>query len=147
MQHTSTSEHQLVLLERHAGKPFARRDDVRMILEAAVAGKGAEALDRLSFLAKFLVRAHGIMTRIGRQGEGYDRLAAEFAVNMEEARTLLREFATGASGPSRPAFEARYLAMTPGALEEILILCRDLSWYKNWRIDHPDEPAWKEAQL
>ena len=146
MQPTSESDSLLALLERHAGRPFARRDDMKIILEAAVARGRAENLDRLSFLAKFLVRTHGIMKRIGRDGQGYDRLAAEFGENMESARRLLLDFLCHAPEPARRVMETRYLAMTPAALDEILVLLQDLSWFKNWRIDHPNDLAWKEGR-
>ena len=146
MQPTSESDSLLALLERHAGRPFARRDDMKIILGAAVARNRTEDLDRLSFLAKFLVRTHGIMKRIGRDGQGYDRLAAEFGENMEAARTLLLDFLRHAPEPARRMMETRYLAMTPAALGEILVLLQDLSWFKNWRIDHPNDPAWKEGR-
>jgi len=146
MQPTSESESLLAILERHAGKPFARRDDMKIILDAAVAWNRAEDLDRLSFLAKFLVRTHGIMKRIGRDGQGYDRLAAEFGENMESARALLLDFVRHAPEPARRVMETRYLAMTPAALEEVLVLMQDLSWFKNWRIDRPNDPAWKEGR-
>lgn len=145
MQPTSESDNLLALLERHAGRPFARRDDMKIILDAAVARNRAEDLDRLSFLAKFLVRTHGIMRRIGRDGQGYDRLTAEFGENMASARTLLQDLVRLAPEPARRAIETRYLAMTPAALEEVMVLYRDLSWFKNWRIDHPNDRAWKEG--
>jgi len=45
-------------------------------------------LEELSFFSKFLDRTYRIMTRIGRNGEGYDRLASEFSEAVAKTRDL-----------------------------------------------------------
>jgi hypothetical protein len=144
MHSRSSSDSLLALLERHAGKPFERREEMKTILDLAARHNRVEDLDRLSFLAKFIVRTHGIMRRIGREGEGYDRLSAEFGLNLESARALLMDFLRQAPEPVRTVIAERYCAMTPAALDEALVLFRDLARFKNWRIDNPNEQAWKE---
>jgi hypothetical protein len=130
-------------LERHSGRPFGRREDTGAILELAYRHGRERDLDRLSFLAKFLVRCMGIMKRIGRDGDGYDRLAAEFGASIEQTRTLLASLLLGAPPEVRNRLHNEYLAMTPGAMENMLAFLQDLSSFKNWRIDHPGTPAWE----
>jgi hypothetical protein len=134
----------LAALEEHAGRAFSRREDIGILLELAYQQRREPDLDRLSFLAKFLVRTLGIMKRIGRDGQGYDRLTAEFGENLEKARNLMSDLLQTAPEDVRGRLHAAYLEMTPAGMEHLLVCFQDLAAYKNWRIDHPGKPAWEE---
>jgi hypothetical protein len=133
----------LATLEQHSGKPFNRREDTGVILEMAYRQDREPDLDRLSFVAKFLVRSMGIMKRIGREGQGYDRLSVEFGTNIGEARKLLADLLLAAPPDLRSRLHHEYLEMTPRAMESMLAFLQDLSSFKNWRIDNPDDTAWE----
>ena len=75
------------------------------------------------------------MSRIGTNGEGYANLENEFLLSVGQMRTLLSELINGAPADVLPRLRADYLAMTPDALENLLALAHDVSWYKNWLID------------
>ena len=114
---------------------LTRRDDLGLLIELGARGGHQAMLEELSFYSKFLSRSHGIMNRIGRDGEGYDRLSSEFMNALERARSLLRTLAGGAPAPIRERMEGMYLELTPSSLEAMLALAYDLSWYKNWLLD------------
>jgi hypothetical protein len=134
----------LTALEAHAGRAFSRREDIGILLEVAYRQRREPDLDRLSFLAKFLVRTLGIMKRIGRDGQGYDRLIAEFGENLEKARNLMSDLLQTAPEDVRGRLQAVYLERTPAGMEHLLAWFQDLAAYKNWRIDHPGKAAWEE---
>jgi hypothetical protein len=117
-----------------AGK-LTRRSDLGVLLESGRVQPARDRLDELGFYSKFLCRTYAIMTRIGRNGEGYDRLAKEFSDAVAKTRGLLTSLTAESPGDVRERFTAAYLAMTQKGLEELLALCNDLSWYKNWLID------------
>ncbi|HTR99204.1 MAG TPA: hypothetical protein VML00_05585 [Bacteroidota bacterium] len=125
----------LLELDTLSGGSIKRRADLGILLECGRDGPGRKALDELSFFAKFLHRTHGIMARIGRDGEGFDRLLKEFTDASAKTTALLAQLLSGAPDDERRRLTATYLAMTPGALDNLLALCRDLSWYKNRLID------------
>ncbi len=110
-------------------------DDLAVVLETALQQNAESDLADLSFLAKFLHRTYGIMTRIGKDGEGYGRLAEEFGENLQKVVGHLHKLISVASPDVRHRFEREYLAMTPQSLNRLLALMYDLSWYKNWLID------------
>ena len=89
----------------------------------------------LSFHAKFLARASEVMKRIGRQGEGYDKLSAEFSAQMETARALLLHM-TEFTPAMKASFEDRFLGLTPPTLQNFLSFMQDISWIKNREIDN-----------
>jgi hypothetical protein len=132
----------LAVLDQLSQQRMLRRDDLAVLLEAAYCNGREGDLEQISFLGKFCVRAYRIMKRIGNEGEGYDRLSAEFSANLGKARTMLEKLIHCVPEPSRDALAGRYLAVTPAALEDLLELLQDVSWHKNWRIDHPGESPW-----
>jgi hypothetical protein len=124
----------LAQLDTLSGGRLQRRTDLAMLLDATP-GERRALLDDLSFQAKFAVRARTIMERIGRDGEGYDRLSEELGAAVTRMRDLLAGILGGMGEKDRTAFSSRYLEMTPGGLAELFVLCADLGWYKNWLND------------
>lgn len=130
---TAALLNELDALSRHK---LTHRDDLGLLLELAAHHRDSELLDSLSFLAKFVFRTYGILQRIGKDTEGYSNLEREFRENLEKGKSLLRSLLRAAPSDVRGHFETTYLRMQPRALEKLLALYYDLSWYKNWLIDN-----------
>ena len=126
-------------LDSFSGGKLTRRNDLGTLLHLAELHHQRELLQNLSFLAKFVSKTYGIMERIGSDGQGYDALATEFTSNLEKARSQAQRLIGFGSSDLRKKFDTTYFAMTPEALNNFLALLYDLSWYKNWQIDHPGE--------
>lgn len=127
----------LLSISSFSGGKLTHRKDLGMLIEIARRQKKDATLDELSFLAKFVSRAYGIMQRIGKDGEGYDRIAKQFSSNMENASGLAKSLLEGAPADVREYFTTTYFALTTTSMRNLLDLFYDLSWYKNWLIDHP----------
>jgi len=132
-QHTKDLLDKLTSLSNNA---LTCPDDLAIVMEMSLQRNAEPELADLSFLAKFLHRTHGIMTRIGKDGEGYGRLAEEFSNNLQKVIHLLRTFLSSAPPDVQGRFETEYLSMTPQCLNRLMALMYDLSWYKNWLIDN-----------
>ena len=137
MQRGSSTESLLASLDAFSGNKLTRRADLGILLENALHHGQEPMLHDLSFLAKFLSRAYGIMKRIGKDGEGYESVAKEFGQNLEKATALTRSLIEKAPPHIQKESSTTYLAMTAASLQNLLDLFYDLSWYKNWLIDHP----------
>jgi hypothetical protein len=122
-------------LTRFSGNKIARAHDLGILLEIGRREENQTLLDEVSFLAKFVGRIHKIMQRIGKEGEGYDTLSAEFAVNLEKVKESIRGLIRNVSLEEAERFERDYLTLSHEALRNLLSLLYDLEWYKNWRID------------
>jgi hypothetical protein len=122
-------------LDSMSGSRLRRRDDVGTLVELATRYGLSGTLEELVFLAKFISKSHTIMKRIGRDGEGYDRVSNEFTGSIQRAIELTRTLVQAAPDDVRSHFVARYLTLTAGGLEEFLALADDLRWYKNWLLD------------
>ena len=129
----------LQTLDKFSRGKLTRREDVGTLLEIAEIHGMRDQLTRLSFMAKFVSRVYGIMKRVGKDGEGYDKLAGEFRTNLEEAGVLTRLLVEKAPDAERKHFEASYFALTQDGLQNFLALLHDLAWYKNWQIDHGND--------
>ena len=133
---STTTTALLVTLDSASRGQLKRRGDLGILLDLGADPARAVALDDLAFRAKFLTRTFGIMQRIGREGNGYDRLESEFAVSMDVARRPRAYAPRRRPGRCpRPHDRRAYLAMTPDGLGNLLALLGDLMWYKNWLLD------------
>jgi hypothetical protein len=120
-------------IDAFSGHRLLRREDLGLLIDCAEQSGESGVLADLAFQAKFARKTRGIMERIGRDGEGYDRLARELSLAVDHVRKHLGAFVNRC--PELEPARARYLSMSPGALEELFSLMNDLSWYKNWLID------------
>jgi hypothetical protein len=123
-------------LQNFARERIHHPDDLASLIELSRLFRHDQELDDLTFLAKFLVNASAVMTRIGKNGEGYEKLAHEFAENLEKALTLIRLLVKEAPDDAKRRFTTGYFNMTPEAMERLMQLLHDISWLKNWNIDH-----------
>ena len=135
MELSTATDSLLSELDSFSGGKIKHRPDLGILLESGRTVPEREILDELGFYAKFLDRTYGIMTRIGREGDGYERLAHEFSGAIGKTRTLMSSLLAGAPGDVRERFAAMYLSMSRESLDNLLSLCHDLGWYKNWLID------------
>lgn len=126
-------------LDVYSQHKLTRKDDLGVLVELAHQFDAKWALHELSFTAKFISRTFGIMRRIGAQDKAYEGLSRQFAEQMEKAETLGRSLLQYAPAGTQEHFASAYYARSPGALERHLALLYDLSWYKNWLIDHRRE--------
>ncbi len=127
-------------LDQYSGSTLSNHKDLALLLGLAHSGPGTENLDRLAFLAKFAAKSRKIMERIGRNDQGYDKIATELTNALDEIQNLLGTLTAGATDEERLRFSQTYLAKTREGLASLFSLIADLAWYKNWTIDHRD---WK----
>ncbi len=123
-------------LTEFSGNKIARPHDLGILLEVGRSQEYHSLLDELSFLAKFVRRSYGIMRRIGRDGEGYEKVSAEFMSNLNTVRDRIRTLIGAGAGEESVRFEGEYLELSQSALDNLMSLLYDLEWYKNWNIDH-----------
>ena len=138
--HLSPSTSALVdALDAFSQHKLTRKNDLGILLELATQADAKTALQELSFTAKFISRTYGIMQRVGAKDRAYEGLSRQFAEQLERAETLGRSLLRQAPVGTQEAFASTYYARSPEALERHLALLYDLSWYKNWLIDHRTE--------
>lgn len=128
-------------LDSFSGGKLTRRNDLGTVIQLAEFHRQGTLLESLSFLAKFVSKTHGIMNRIGKDGQGYETLEAQFSENLTRAREQMQQLVNAGPPEIQKYFTEVYFAMTQDALQNLLELFYDLSWYKNWQIDHPVRSA------
>jgi hypothetical protein len=125
----------LSTLDTMASGTLTRREDLGILLELGMQPERRRSLSELSFCAKFIHRAHAILRRIGSDGEGYERMAKEFGANVERAVALIRMLVEDAPQSVLDRFSSTYFVLSKEGIENLLALCHDLAWLKNWQID------------
>jgi len=124
-------------LQAYSRQKLRRADDLASLIELSRLLNQSQVLDDLCFLSKFLVNTRSVMERVGREGEGYDKLSFQFAENLEKASTLVRLLVKEAPDQVKRHFSSVYFGMTPDGINSLMELFYDISWLKNWNIDHP----------
>ena len=126
----------IVSLRDFSRNKLRHADDLGALIEIAKLRNQAQVLEDLCFLSKFLVSTRNVMERIGREGEGYDKLSFQFAENLEKASTFIRLLIKEAPEDLKRHFTSTYFGMTSDGLSALMELLSDLRWLKNWNIDH-----------
>ncbi|MFN0156576.1 MAG: hypothetical protein ACKVRP_00725, partial [Bacteroidota bacterium] len=122
------STHELLsAIDMLSAHTLTRKNDLGTIIEQATQNNARQTLDELAFLAKFVVKAHGIMKRIGREAEGYAQLSSEFSANLEKATALTKTLISTASSNVQQHFDRTYFVSSLEGLQNLLALFHDLS--------------------
>lgn len=119
-----------------SGNTLQRAMDLGTLIELASLHSRQQVLDDLAFSAKFITKSFELMQRIGKDGNGYEKLAAEFTAQVTRSQELLRAMLVSSDAMTNANFSGNYLEMNTLTLENLMKLYHDLSWYKNYRIDH-----------
>ena len=122
-------------LELFSGGKLTRHRDMATLIGLAQRSQRDDLLADLSFHAKFVTGASRTLQRIGPEGTGAAALATEMQNGLEKVKTLAGTLLQDGTEAERSLFDETYFRLTPGALQDLLALCSDLGWYKNWLLD------------
>ncbi len=122
-------------IDTHSGNALIYKKDFGLLLELAIQHQLMPDLHQLGFLAKFIYKAVGILKRAGNTEKDTQMLAKEFQESIGKTKKLMKNFLSFAPSDVQSAFTQKFLDLTPEAFDRLLVLCKDLSWYKNYEID------------
>ncbi len=123
-------------LETLSGGKLTRHEDVAFLLDLARRTEQDHVLAELGFHAKFVTHASRAVRRVGSEKEETAAFSNELHKELETIKTLVTKVLAGGSDEDRARFESTYFQMTPHALQNLLGLCSDFRWYKNWLLDN-----------
>jgi len=135
----------LTELERYTDRTLNYPEVVGTLLELATEHGKTGTLEEAIFLAKFITKSAGVMSRIGADGEGYDKLAAEFQSNIQKASEHLKELFELAQEELKRQKIPFYFSLSQESLEHLMLLLVDLTTVKNWVLDGKPLPHWPAA--
>jgi hypothetical protein len=139
---------QVVLaLERMSGGRLTRQRDLEALIELSRRGDCGDVLADLSFHAKFVTNSSRTLQRVGPDTDTVQALSAEMQKGLETVKMLAGELLRHGSDEHRTVFEATYFRLTPEALHNLVALCYDLSWYKNWLLDSRPQNASRRSSI
>ncbi|HAL55965.1 MAG TPA: hypothetical protein DCP63_05705 [Bacteroidetes bacterium] len=122
-------------LERSSKRKLHYPDEVGRLIDLSREINAPKAFEDAIFQAKFLAKSYVVMKRIGREGQGYDRLAMEFQSSLEKTMALLKVIVEKSPGEFRKRFEESFFSLEQDALSNLMKLLVDLSAVKNWMLD------------
>ncbi len=92
-------------------------------------------LEDLVFIAKFLSKTYDLLRRIGPDGEGFQKISAEFQANLEKANTLVKTLVKESPDALKQNIVDKYLRLDQESMTAFMELMRELAWVKNWILD------------
>jgi len=131
-QHTKTL---LSAINDTSGKTLKRSMDLGTLIELAQQHSLQSQLDDLAFSSKFIAKSFDLMQRIGKDGNGYEKLSKEFSDQIQKAQGLIQQFLDHTDTMTRAHFSGNYLEMNTLTMQNLMQLFHDLGWYKNYQID------------
>ncbi len=133
------TEQFLEQLDRLSNNSLIHRNEVGVVLELSRRNKQQAPLAELAFGAKFCWNTYSMLKRIGPGAEGYEQVMSEFQQNAVETLSLLTVILRDATDDVRTLFEGKFFISTQESIQAQIELFRDISWIKNWTIDHRSE--------
>lgn len=131
-------------LERFSGRSLKYPNDIGSLVEAAGRNRKTDAFNEAVFLAKFVTKSLGVMKRIGIDGDGYEKLSAEFQASLRNVTSLLKDIVEGEPEEVLRSQTALFFNLTQESLDRLVLLLSDLAVVKNWMLDGkqiPQPPA------
>jgi hypothetical protein len=122
-------------LESFSGGKLTRHRDMATLIGLAQRSHRDDLLADLSFHAKFVTGTSRTLQRIGPEGTGAAALSTEMQNGLENVKTLASTLLQDGTEAERSKFDETYFRLTPESLQDLLALCSDLGWYKNWLLD------------
>ncbi len=118
-----------------SGKTLKRSLDLGTLLQIAEEHSTQGLLDDLAFSSKFIIKSFELMQRIGRDGNGYEKLSAEFTAQVTGSQAVLKQLLASSDTVTQSHFSSNYLEMNTLTMQNLMQLYHDLGWYKNYKID------------
>jgi hypothetical protein len=132
---TQSTRTLLSSINESSGKTLKRSLDLGTLLQIAEEHSKHSLLDDLAFSSKFIIKSFELMQRIGRDGNGYEKLSSEFTAQISKSQTVLRQLLESSDAATQAHFSGQYLEMNTLTMQNLMQLYHDLSWYKNYQID------------
>ena len=123
-------------LDEYSSRRLKNHEDLAQIIELAQTQRKQQVLDDIAFFAKSLWNTFNVMQRTGPAGEGYDKLSILFNENYEKVSTLIRTLVKEAPEDVKEHFKVKFFSLTHEGMSQMMNLVHDVSWLKNWEIDH-----------
>ena len=122
-------------IEQFAQRKFRYRLEIGLLIEAANSVSLRRVLDDILFHAKFLANAFNLLKRVGSDSPDTVKLSSEFQEGVEKVSTLLRTLIKESPKEMRDLFLKRFLSLSAESMNELLSLCTELSWMKNYSLE------------
>ncbi len=129
-----TDKNFLKEVEDYTGSLLLRKDDIKKIIEVAVAAKKVEEFEKLTFTAKYICG----MMRVVKNAPGIpevssiDQIKSDLNENMKKGIEQLKEIIASSNGDVKDYFEKIYFTLTTQSFSNLTQLFSDLDSVKKY---------------
>lgn len=132
-------------VEASSGRALNFPGEISQLIACADRFGMTEVFEDAAFHAKFVLRARDVILRVGKDGDGYDKLAAEHQAGLEKTTTLLRTLVKEAEDGVKQRFVKEFFPLDEESFSRLNGLLADLSRIKNWQVDGKPLP-WSRTE-
>lgn len=130
------ASHEFIRKVEQAGSTSLNyREELAFLHDLAQSNSLRAVFDEITFYAKFVVHAYGILNRVGSSGEETAKMSSEFESALAKVTGLIKEIVREAPEDEKLRFEKRFFSPSHESLAFLLKLLQDLSRIKNYMLD------------
>ncbi len=133
-------------LQKEYGRTLSFPEEVCFLIDQTNMHRLDQPFRDAIFHAKFATKTREVMSRIGHDGEGYDKLSSEFQTSVEKASTLLKTIVKESPEEHKQQLVRNFFSLDQSSFSRLMKLFEDLSWIKNWEVDGKSLPLVGESQ-
>ncbi|MFA6456278.1 MAG: hypothetical protein WCW40_05595 [Bacteroidota bacterium] len=130
-----TTKTLLSTIQQSTGKTLQRSLDLGALIELSETHSLQNTLNDLAFSSKFIVKSFELMKRIGKDGNGYEKISEEFSAQVQKSQQVIKQILDHADAITKSHFAGSYLEMNTLTMENLMQLYHDLSLFKNYQLD------------
>jgi hypothetical protein len=123
-------------VEQFARKSFLFSDEIALLVDLSEIHALKHSFDELIFQAKFVSRVHNMLERIGLTTHETAKLELEFKQGVKKVTTLIQAILEQAPESEMSSFSNRFLLPSQENFHSLLNFLQELSWVKNYILDH-----------
>jgi hypothetical protein len=120
-----------IYAKRKPNYPVEVGELLQIVMQTGLVGE----FEGLIFQAKFLVRTHEIMNRIGPGMDGFEKLSTEFRSSVKKSIDFLNMLVERAPSDVAQKLTDMFIVMETDSFSRLMKLFSDLSWIKRWQVD------------
>lgn len=124
-------------VEKLSGQVLRTKEDLRLILESAISRQMLDELNDLAFQAKYVTGLQKVIKKreAAIDEDYFKKVGEEFHSSYQKIKSLIQTIFQNSSAFVNDIFAEKYFQLTQSSLQNLNMLCEDLSYLKLYLND------------
>jgi len=119
-------------VESFSGNRLNKKEDLKLIFDAADTGGKIKELEELAFTAKYIIGLQRVLKKGGGNPEitNLEKIKKDYSDNLTKALMQMKEITKNLPDEKKDELNNNYFILTHHSLENLTALLEDLEWTK-----------------